>query len=134
MARQWASRGDDQETNAMRSTGLLVIAAAALAAGAAFADTSPKTRTVCIDPAGKSLPAHCKVAQASRISEDVDICLCPAGADRVEASVCPKGVRAPAESLAYDQARKAAVKNGSLVGASFNGQPMCVAPRNALNP
>ena len=119
----------------MRPIGLLVIATAACAtAGAVLADPPARTRTVCIDPAGKSLPAHCKVAQASRISEDVDICLCPAGADRVEAPLCPKGVRAPAESLAYERARKAAVKDGSLVGASFNGQPMCVAPRNALNP
>ena len=119
----------------MRPIGLLVIAAMALGvAGAALADTSPKTRTVCIDPAGKSLPAHCKVGQASRISEDVDICLCPAGAERVEAPLCAKGVQAPPESLAYEKARHAAIKNGSLVGAMYNGQPMCVAPRNALNP
>jgi hypothetical protein len=115
--------------------GLLVVAAMAVAgaASASLAD-NPRTRTVCLDPAGKNLPANCKVAQASRISEDVDICICPGGADRVEAPVCPKGVRAPAESLAYERARKAAVKNGSLVGASFNGQPMCVPARNALNP
>jgi len=119
----------------MRSIGLLALAALGFtaAAGAALAD-KPTTRTVCLDPAGKSLPAHCKVAQASRISQDVDICICPGGADRVEAPVCPKGVREPAESAAYERARKAAVKDGSLVGASFNGQPMCVAPRNALNP
>ena len=115
---------------------LLATAAVAFtaAAGAAFADNGPKTRTVCIDPAGKSLPANCKVAQASRISQDVDICLCPGGAERVEAPICPDGVRAPAESAAYERARKAAVKDGSLVGAMYNGQPMCVAPRNALNP
>ena len=82
---------------------------------------------------GKNLPARCRV-QASRIDAREDICLCPAGGDRVTALVCPAGVRAPAESAAYEKARHAAVNHGSLVGAMYNGQPMCVAPRNALNP
>ena len=37
-----------------------------------------------------------------------------------------------ADSAAYETARHAAVKNGSLVGATYQGKPMCVAPRNAL--
>jgi len=115
------------------------MAAAALALAAAIpaqslADNAGRTRTVCLDPAGKNLPAHCKMGEASRIESHEDICLCPAGAERVEAPVCPSGVREPAESAAYERARRAAVKNGSLVGATFNGQPMCVAARNALNP
>jgi hypothetical protein len=95
---------------------------------------APKTRTVCIDPAGKNLPAHCKIAQASRIDGHPDICLCPGGAERVEAPICPPGVRAPAESAAYERARRQAIHDGSLVGATYGGQPMCVAPMNALNP
>jgi hypothetical protein len=43
-------------------------------------------------------------------------------------------VRAPAESAAYERARRAAVQRGSLVGATYQGKPMCVAARNALNP
>ncbi len=120
----------------MKLPALLIVGVVGLAgaAGAAFAD-SPKTRTVCLDPAGKNLPANCKIAQASRIAGGhEDICLCPAGADRVEAPICPPGVREPAESAAFEKARKAAVKNGSLVGAVYNGQPMCVAPRSAFNP
>jgi hypothetical protein len=119
----------------MRPTGLLVIAAIAVAgaAGPALAD-NPKTRTVCIDPAGKNLPANCKSSQASRLESHPDICLCPGGAERVEAPVCPPGVRAPAESAAFERARRAAVKDGSLVGATYNGKPICVAPMNALNP
>jgi hypothetical protein len=119
----------------MRPSGLLVVAAMAFAsaAGATSLD-NPKTRTVCIDPAGKNLPAHCKSSQASRLEQHPDICLCPGGAERVEAPVCPAGVRAPAESAAFERARRAAVKDGSLVGATYNGQPICVAPMNALNP
>jgi hypothetical protein len=110
-----------------------VVGFAAAAPAASLAD-APKTRTVCLDPAGKNLPAHCKIGQASRIDGTEDICLCPAGADRVEAPICAPGVHQPAESAAYERARKAAVKNGSLVGAIYNGEPMCVTPRNALNP
>lgn len=109
----------------------------ALAGGAAeaqsLADNPPKATIICLDVGGKSLPATCK-ASGSRLDAREDICLCPAGGDRVTIPVCPKGVRAPAESLAYEKARRAAVNHGSLVGASYNGQPMCLAPRNALNP
>jgi hypothetical protein len=121
----------------MISRVLIVAGALSLAAGAAFAqslaDNPPKTTTICLDVGGKNLPARCRV-QASRIDAREDICLCPAGGDRVTAPVCPAGVRAPAESAAYEKARHAAVNHGSLVGAMYNGQPMCVAPRNALNP
>jgi len=121
----------------MRFHVLICAGALSLAAGAAFgqslADNPPKTTTICLDVAGKSLPARCKV-QASRIDAREDICLCPAGGDRVTAPVCPAGVRAPADSAAYERARLAAVNHGSLVGAMYNGQPMCVAPRNAPNP
>ena len=121
----------------MRTTGLLLVAAMAFAgaaSAASLADNPPKTRTVCIDPAGKSLPARCRVGEASRLDAREDICICPAGAEQVEAPVCPKGVREPAESAAYERARRAAIKGGSLVGAMYNGQPMCVTARNALNP
>ncbi len=45
--------------------------------------------------------------------------------------ICPKGVSPPPESAAYEKARLAAVTNGSLAGAMYQGKPMCVAGRNA---
>jgi hypothetical protein len=113
---------------------ILLGAVLSLAAGAAnaqsLADNPPKTTTVCLDVAGKSLPARCH-GQASRLDAREDICLCPAGGDRVTIPVCPAGVKAPAESAAYERARLAAVSKGSLAGASYQGQPMCVAARNS---
>ncbi len=110
-------------------------AAICLVAGAAtaqsLADNPPKVTTICLDVAGRTLPATCH-APGSRLDAREDICLCPVGGEQVTAPVCPKGVRAPAESAAYEKARRAAVSHGSLVGASYRGQPMCVAPRNAI--
>jgi len=116
---------------------ILLAATLSLAAGAAaaqsLADNPPKATVICLDVAGKSLPATCKLS-GGRLDAREDICLCPIGGDRVTIPVCAKGVRAPGESLAYEKARRAAVSHGSLVGATFNGQAMCLAPRNALNP
>src|SRR5436305_5025266 len=119
----------------MKLHGLLIAGVLSLAGAAAaqsLADNPPKVTTVCIDVSGKSLPATCR-AQASRLDSREDICLCPAGGERVTAPVCPAGVKAPAESAAYEKARRAAISHGSLVGATYQGQPMCVAPRNALH-
>jgi hypothetical protein len=116
---------------------ILLAATLSLLAGAAaaqsLADNPPKSTIICLDVGGKSLPATCKVS-GSRLDAREDICLCPAGGERVTIPVCPKGVRAPGESLAYEKARRAAVTHGSLAGATFNGQPMCLAARNTLNP
>jgi len=38
-------------------------------------------------------------------------------------------VSPPADSAALERARLAAIRHGSIVGATFRGQPMCVAPR-----
>ena len=110
-----------------------VLSLAGAASADSLADNPPKTTTLCIDPMGRNLPASCH-GQASRLDAREDICLCPAGAERVKTSVCPSGVRPPGESAAFYRARKAAVQNGSLVGATYTGQPMCVPPRTALNP
>ena len=121
----------------MKPSILVLAGALSLAAGVAcaqsLADNPPKTTIICLDVAGKSLPDTCQ-AQASRLDAREDICLCPLGGDRVTISVCPAGIHAPAESAALMQARRKAVRHGSLVGASYKGQPICRAPRNALNP
>ena len=109
---------------------LSAAAALALCAGSAGAQSfDGKTSILCLDVSGKSLPATCK-SPASRLEKREDICTCPMGGDRVTVPVCPEGVKPPAESAAYERARHAAVKNGSLVGATFEGKPMCITGRN----
>ena len=70
------------------------------------------------------MTGSCKVP-ASRLDKREDFCTCRTGT-QVDISICPDGVKAPAENRAYEKARKAAVKNGSLIGATYEGQPMCV--------
>jgi hypothetical protein len=101
----------------------ILIAAAALAAGAAQAQPNQKparTTTICLDVSGAPLPAVCQVP---------GICTCPQG-EQVTVAVCPPGVRQPAETVAYDRARRQALHNGSLVGATWQGKPMCVTRRH----
>ena len=111
------------------SVAALAIGPAALAAGAAWADVNDRsTTTICLDSGGRQLAPRCKSQNASRITHDEDICICPAATRQVKASICPPGVNPPGESAAYEQARLSAVSNGSLVNANFKGQPMCVNP------
>lgn len=109
------------------------IAAFALA-GAAQAqpvNENPPTRTIiCLDVGGQTLPTVCKVPP-SRLDPREDICTCPQGV-RVEAPVCGPGQRPPAQTRAFDRARKQASRDGSLIGDLYKGQPMCVRPRNAV--
>ena len=120
----------------MKLPGLLILAALGLAGAASaqsLADNPPKVTTLCIDVSGRSVPASCRVP-GSRLDSREDICLCGAGAQQVTASVCPPGVRPPAESAALEKARRAMLNHGSsLVGAAYNGQPMCVQARNQIH-
>jgi hypothetical protein len=104
---------------------------ATLAGTAAYAqpvNENPPTWTImCLDVSGRALPSVCRVP-GSRLDPREDICVCPQG-QRVEVSICPTGVDAPAESLALMKARRAQLHRGSLVGASYQGRPMCVEPR-----
>ena len=108
--------------------------AIALAAGAAAAqpagENPPATAVICLDVSGRTMPVTCH-AQASRTDQRYDICQCFRGGTPVTVSVCPAGVSPPAESAAYERARRDAVRGGSIVGALFQGQPMCVAPRQS---
>ena len=112
----------------------LAAVALSLCAGAALAQSTggirPTTTILYLDVSGKSLPATCQVP-ASRLDPREDICTCPLGGERVTTPICPAGVKPPPESAAYEKARYAAVKNGSLEGAAYQGKPMCVAGRNA---
>jgi hypothetical protein len=113
----------------MKLSILLAASALAICAGAASADVIDKsTTTICLDSGGRQLAPHCKSQDASRLSHQEDICICPAATQQVKAPLCPPGVNPPGESAAYEQARLKAVSNGSLTNASWQGQAMCVAP------
>lgn len=116
----------------MKPLRILVASAALAAAPAALAqpiNENPPTYTViCLDVSGRSLPVACQVP-GSRVDKREDICICHEGT-KTDVSICPKGVRAPAESLALEKARKAQAKHFSLIGATFEGRPICVEPRN----
>jgi hypothetical protein len=107
------------------------LAAAAGARAADIANNPPTTADICLDVSGATLPVVCK-ADATRLDHRVDICHCPHG-QQVTIAVCGPGEQPPAESLAYDRARLLALRKGSLVGDMYEGQRMCVAPRNSLN-
>jgi hypothetical protein len=112
----------------------ILIAAAALAAGAASAqpiNENPPTKTIqCIEVGGQSIPPSCRVP-GSRLDKREDICTCPDGGQRVEVAVCGKGERPPAENKALNIARRTAARDGTLVGDTIDGRRICVAPRNS---
>ena len=107
-------------------TGLALLAPTAAAAAPA---TQPnETIAVCVDVNGALLASDCR-AQASRLDTRQDICSCPRGV-RTEASYCPANVKPPPESLAVARARRDVLrKQESLVGATFEGRPLCVERR-----
>jgi hypothetical protein len=116
----------------MKTSTLIAGAALSLIAGFATAqpvgENPPTTTILCLDVAGRTQAATCKVP-ASRLDPTEDICLCGGASERVVAPICPPGVNPPSETAAFEHARHKAIKNGSLVGATWQGQPMCVAPR-----
>ena len=115
----------------MKLSILLASAALAVSAGAASADSMMlKTTTICLDSGGHQAPVQCKTQSASRLSNQEDICICPAATLQVKAPLCGPGLKPPGESAAYEQARLKAVSHGSLAGATWQGQPMCVAPHD----
>ena len=107
---------------------LALVASAGAAAAQGPMSNPPTETTLCLDVGGQSLPAVCKVP-GSRLDKREDFCLCHQGT-KVTAPVCGPGQKAPAESIAFEHARKEAARDGSLIGDLWEGQPMCVAPRN----
>lgn len=103
---------------------LTAAAGAALAATAQDAPRRVRTATICVDAAGRVEPPTCRVP-ASRLERREDLCVCAAG-DKVDAPICPSGVAPPPESRELEQARRRAVDAGGLIGAEFQGRPICV--------
>ena len=110
----------------------ILIAALALA-GAAHAQPiseNPPTRTIqCIEVGGQLIPASCQVP-GTRLDTREYICTCPNGGQRVDVAICAKGQKPPPESKALNIARRTAIRDGSLVGDTVDGRPICAAPRN----
>ena len=104
----------------------------ALAAGVALAqpiNENPPTRTIqCIEAGGQSIPPVCQTP-ASRLDQREYICTCINGGQRVDVSICPKGVKPPPEGKKLDIARAAGVRDGTLVGDKVGYRPICAAPR-----
>lgn len=112
----------------MNKTAAIALAfAAMLGSASAVAQDQPqrvRTVTICVDSAGRAEAPTCRVP-ATRIQRKEDLCLCAVG-DKVEAPICPPGVRPPPESRELEAARRKAVDAGGLIGAMFEGQPICV--------
>jgi hypothetical protein len=108
---------------------LALVCALALASAASAATSSTPARTqICLDVSGATLPAVCSVP-SSRLDNREYFCSCPDG-ERVDVAICPAGVKPPVENLALDRARRAAVRDGSLMGDRIGDRPICMAPRN----
>jgi hypothetical protein len=111
---------------------LIPIALAAMIAGAAGAQpvsgNPPAKTTQCIDPGGLLIPPVCQTP-ASRLDSREYICTCQNGGMRTEVAVCAKGQTPPPEGKALNIARRDAARDGSLIGDTFEGKPICVAPR-----
>jgi hypothetical protein len=118
----------------MLRTLMILGAATALMSGPVLAQSvaDPGITSICLDPGGHTLPVTCRSHDASRINQREDICQCLNGGDQVTVPFCPRGVKPPAEDVAFEHARRAAVVKGSLVGATYQGRPMCVESRAHL--
>ena len=113
----------------MKATIALAVAAALLGGVAVAQPPGPPTTTICLDVAGHKRPVTCHIGLASRISQREDVCQCLNDGQPVTVAICPSGVRPPGESARYERDRYAAVRHGSLVGATLNGAPVCEAPQ-----
>jgi hypothetical protein len=105
---------------------LIIAGLAAALAGAAGAHPSsrpPEEAVMCLSPTGQSEPVACRRGSSWG---PADICLCPGLARRVPAPICAKGERPPAETVAYNTARREAARDGTLFGDTFEGRRMCV--------
>ena len=108
--------------------GLILATAGGVASAQPPREAAPARTIQCIEVDGRNVPAAC-LAPASRIDGREYICTCPKGGQRVEVAVCGKGQAPPPESRALNEARAAAIKDGSLLGDTFEGRPICAVPR-----
>ncbi|HVY04035.1 MAG TPA: hypothetical protein VG983_10300 [Caulobacterales bacterium] len=86
------------------------------------------TATACIDVSGAQAIVKCVKHESTLLGGDEGFCTCPTPARQVKASPCAPGESPPAETSAYRAAVREAAKDGSLIGDTFEGQPMCIEP------
>ncbi len=105
-------------------------AVAAVAVAQPAGQSHPQTpATLCLDGMGVNHPVICHSQTASRFASPPDICSCSGPYRQVDAPYCAKGQTAPADTADFDHARAKAAEDGSLIGDSYRGKPMCVELR-----
>ena len=116
---------------------LMLAAAVGLASLAGAAIASPRGEDgkpgglgwACLEPSGASRGAIC---DRSLNNSGPDFCRCPPLTTKVRAEVCDPREPKPAESPAFERARREAARDGSLIGDTFEGRRMCVRPTTPL--
>ena len=108
---------------------ILMWVLAALTGTPVLAQTSadaPLGRTIqCVDAGGRPAPRSCDVYDG-RLGERERFCTCPMGGVRVEVAICAQDQQPPGESKALNVVRRKGARDGSLIGDTVNGQPICV--------
>lgn len=104
----------------------MVVALGLAFAGAASAQDAPKLgRTeICVTGSGHVEPGVCKVIGSGSMRNNS--CRCPKGGRATPVSICERGMKAPVEDKAFRQFRAKAAKDGTLVGTTWQDQPVCV--------
>jgi hypothetical protein len=113
---------------------LPVLLLTVFSAGAAPASPSGPTPSVsstqdgiaCLDVNGRKKGPVCR--RGDVMTPMSDICQCPMSTDRVIAPICAPGEKPPPESADLMVARRKAAEDGSLIGDTFHGKPICVLP------
>lgn len=109
----------------MRRLTLALVLATLTAAPVGAQPTDPTQRTIqCISSGGRLVPKSCDVADG-RLPGRERMCTCPLGGVRVEVAICATGQPPPGESKALSIVRRTGARDGTLVGDTVNGKPIC---------
>lgn len=106
----------------------LAFVLAALTGGPLLAQPASMPATAktiqCIAPGGQLIPKSCDVIDG-RLAGRERMCTCPYGGARVEVALCARGQTPPGESKAINTVRRSASRDGTLIGDTVNGKPIC---------
>jgi hypothetical protein len=111
-------------------SGVVFLVAVAIGGVASAQDTqqppAPKLgkTQICLRSNGHTEAGACRVIGTG--STRSDICRCPPGTRLTDVSICSIGMKAPKEDGAFRAWRAQTAKGGSLVGAEYQGKPVCV--------
>ena len=109
---------------------LAIAAAAALAACVGMQPAAgPETYTMCLDNSGVMRAAVCTGGGPGRLSTDPGYCVCGDHSRPVAVPVCLTGQSPPSPTREYELARLSLSRDGTLVGDSYMGQPICMTER-----